>query len=241
MHGSLGNHAGSTQRYKGTSDLQSDSPQVFSNLTSPHILSLKMSSTHNYRLFGYFDDVHATFRARAFPDQPPPRFEDSAIQSLYARDLKPPADVGNASVASNPSRFERLRFDEAVDLIDHFFHHETGADSWKIHAALNQVQPALVSCVPYFSRLFRAHTLLSKLTLLDFNHQQRQLLLFDDGCAFRRAQLLALSQPPEFFEEAWTVWFLPQRAGRTLFGVDEVVHPDLFDNTPAPLSQLVSS
>lgn len=56
-------------------------------------------------------------------------------------------------------------------------------------------------------------------------------LLFEDGRAFRRAQLLACRQPADLYEKKWEFWFLPFRKDSSVFLVDEVVHPDLIPYT----------
>lgn len=109
-----------------------------------------MSAAHNYKLFGYFDERRASFSARSFPDQPLPRFERPPVQSAYALSLNDAPDAEDASAAAAQMRSARIRFDEAINLVDHFFRTETGADPWRIHAALNQVHPALVSCIVPF-------------------------------------------------------------------------------------------
>ena len=73
------------------------------------------------------------------------------MQSAYALSLNDSPNVGDTSVVADPRRSARVQFDEAINLVDHFFRTETGADPWRIHAALNQVHPALVSTLWSFS------------------------------------------------------------------------------------------
>lgn len=104
-----------------------------------------MSSAHNYRLFGYFDDRRASFSSRVFPNQAVPPYEHPAIQSAYALSLSNTPDVGNTTALADLVRTARTRFEEAVNIVDYFFRSEPGADVWRIRAALDQVHPALVS------------------------------------------------------------------------------------------------
>lgn len=56
-------------------------------------------------------------------------------------------------------------------------------------------------------------------------------LLFEDGQALRRAQVLACNQPRNLFETTWEFWFMPFRNDSRVFLLDEVVHSDLITNT----------
>lgn len=154
MNHTPGNLLWNTQRYKGSSDFQSESLKFLPNLTQSHSLLDMSSSAHNYTLFGYFDERRASFSLRAFPNLAIPQYEPPPIQSAYALSLTNTPGVGDATALADIVRTARAGFDEAVNLVDYFFRSEHGAAAWRIHAALEQVHPALASPFSFCLCLF---------------------------------------------------------------------------------------
>lgn len=73
---------------------------------------------------------------------------------------------------------------------------------------------------------------LQQLHFLSANRALDQGLLFEDSRAFRRAQILALHQPAEYYDEEWETWFLPYRTDSRVFYADEVLHSNLLTVLP---------